>query len=103
MLTLHVPDGTLRVALTRDVARELLEQLQALRQSWRQAIPPPRPELNFVHCDTVRLEFFCNPNVWPHPFAAQVLVTVCHPQVQVSTQIGLPQLLADVSAFVADQ
>ncbi|MCS7031857.1 MAG: hypothetical protein NZL92_10055 [Gloeomargarita sp. SKYG116] len=100
MLTLHLPDGTLRVAMAVAVAPDLSQQLDRLKQSWRQPVPPPRPEWQFVYQDGVQVEFFCNPNVWPTPFAAQVLVTVRHPDIHVSTQISLPQLLADVNAWV---
>jgi len=97
MLVLHLPEGSLGVAFSPAAAVELAQQLHALKQSWQH--PIPRPELNFVNTDPVYLELFCNPNVWPSPFAAQVLVTVQHPQVRVSTQIGLPQLLEDVASF----
>ncbi len=99
MLVLNLPEGSLGVALNRQAAADLREQLERLKQCWQQPVPPPRPELNWSYTDTVYLEFFCNPNLWPSPFAAQVLVTVRHPQVQVSTQIGLPQLLEDVALF----
>lgn len=101
MLTLHLPDGTLRVGLADQAASDLLSRLQALHRSWQQAVPPPRPQLDVVYADPVRIEFFCNPNLWPHPSAAQVLVTVRHPQVQLSAQMPLPQLLADLEAWLA--
>ncbi len=97
MLVLNLPEGSLGVAVSLSAAAELAQQLATFKQSWQSS--PPRPELNFVYTDTVYLELFCNPNVWPSPFAAQVLVTVHHPQVRVSTQIGLPQLLEDVASF----
>ncbi len=97
MLVLHLPEGSLGVDVPPAAVYELVQQLHALKQSWQS--PIPRPEWNFVHTDPVYLELFCNPNVWPSPFAAQVLVTVQHPQVRVSAQIGLPQLLEDAASF----
>ncbi|APB34161.1 hypothetical protein GlitD10_1835 [Gloeomargarita lithophora Alchichica-D10] len=99
MLILNLPEGSLGVAFSPAAAVDLAQQLHTLKHSWQNSPPPPRPELNFVYSDNVYFELFCNPNVWPSPFAAQVLVTVRHPQVQVSTQIGLPQLLEDVASY----
>lgn len=97
MLVLHLPEGAIKVVFSPVAAADLADQLQRLKYSWQH--PTPRPELNFVFNDTVYLELFCNPNVWPSPFAAQVLVTVRHPHVQVSTQMSLPQLLEDVASY----
>jgi hypothetical protein len=97
MLTLNVPQGCVRVAFDPKAAAELAQQLQTLKQNWQH--PIPRPEWNFVYAGLVDFELFCNPNVWPSPFAAQVLVTVRHPQIQVSTQLSLPQLVEDVATY----
>ncbi|WP_448379752.1 hypothetical protein [Gloeomargarita sp.] len=97
MLVLHVPQGCVQVAFDQTAAAALAQRLQTLKQSWQQ--PIPRPEWHFGHTGAVALELFCNPNLWPSPLVAQVLVTVRHPQVQVSTQLALPQLLDDVAAY----
>lgn len=97
MLVLNLPTGSLRVAFNPTAAADLAHQLQIFKHSWQHT--PPRPELNFIYDETLYLELFCNPNVWPSPFTAQVLVTVRHPQLQVSTQMGFMQLLEDVALY----
>ncbi|MEN9274738.1 MAG: hypothetical protein Q6J44_07965, partial [Gloeomargarita sp. DG02_4_bins_56] len=97
MLVLNLPAGSLRVAFSATAAADLAHQLQIFKHSWQHT--PPRPELNFIYDETLYLELFCNPNIWPSPFAAQVLVTVRHPQIQVRTQMGFMQLLEDVALY----
>ncbi len=48
----------------------------------------------------VSLEVFCNPNIWPSPHAAKVLVTLKASPVRLSTEAELPRLLEDLSQYL---
>ncbi|MDX2272843.1 MAG: hypothetical protein NW237_12990 [Cyanobacteriota bacterium] len=46
------------------------------------------------------LEVFCNPNIWPSPHAAKVLVTLKASGLRFSSEVELPRLLEDLSQFL---
>ena len=43
----------------------------------------------------VLLEIFCNPNIWPTPFAAKVLVTVRDTSIRLTTEAELTRVIED--------
>ena len=47
------------------------------------------------------LEVFCNPNIWPSPFAAKVLITLRDDRIRVTTEAELSQLHEDISAYLS--
>jgi hypothetical protein len=49
----------------------------------------------------LRLELFCNPNIWPSPHAAKVLVTLKADSLRFSTEVELPRLLEDLGQHLA--
>jgi len=46
------------------------------------------------------LEIFCNPNIWPSPFAAKVLITLRDDRIRLTTEAELTRVIEDVSQYL---
>ncbi len=56
--------------------------------------------MEYQHTGQVFLEIFCNPNIWPSPFAAKVLVTLRDEQIRLTTEAELTRLIEDVNQYL---
>jgi hypothetical protein len=110
-LTLNLPQGSLRFAFSAAAATALKTALDGLMTTLKAAAAqggePARraaaPALEYRHTGEVFLEVFCNPNIWPSPFAAKVLLTLRDDRIRVTTEAELPQLYDDVSTYLSEQ
>ncbi|MEY3329452.1 MAG: hypothetical protein RLZZ115_2335, partial [Cyanobacteriota bacterium] len=48
----------------------------------------------------VFLEIFCNPNIWPSPFAAKVLITIRDERIKLTTEAELTRIIDDVNQYL---
>jgi hypothetical protein len=48
----------------------------------------------------VFLEVFCNPNIWPTPFAAKLLITLRDDRIRLTTEAELTQIIEDVNLYL---
>ncbi|NJK30435.1 MAG: hypothetical protein HC940_09940 [Acaryochloris sp. SU_5_25] len=46
------------------------------------------------------MECFCNPNIWPSPFAAKVLITVRDDRIRLTTEAELTRTIEDLNEFI---
>jgi hypothetical protein len=60
----------------------------------------PQPPLEYRYTGDVFLEIFCNPNIWPTPFAAKVLITVRDISIRLTTEAELTRVLEDISQYL---
>jgi hypothetical protein len=60
----------------------------------------PEPSLEYRHTGDVFLEVFCNPNIWPTPFAAKVLLTVRNLGIRLTTEADLTRLVDDINQYL---
>ncbi|MGD1903616.1 MAG: hypothetical protein ACFB9N_15395 [Geitlerinemataceae cyanobacterium] len=97
-LQLDLPAGSLTLALSPDTVREIQSALRdlnarlkavAIRAVDRERRPQPERPLEYQYVGEMFLELFCNPNIWPTPFAAKVLLSVRDEQVRVSSEVEL--------------
>ncbi len=103
-LTLPLAQGSLTLPLSIASAGVLQAQLEELREAFRRAASSPKqPQANleFQQREPLFLEIFCNPNIWPTPFAAKLLVTLKSPLVRLSVEVELPQLQEALADFLA--
>ncbi|TVQ07738.1 MAG: hypothetical protein EA368_13485 [Leptolyngbya sp. DLM2.Bin27] len=108
-LTLNLSQGSLRFAFSSEAALDLktaLDQLMTtLKAATAQAGEAPRrtvqPSLEYRHTGEVFLEVFCNPNIWPSPFAAKVLLTLRDERIRVTTEAELSQIYEDINTYLS--
>ncbi|MGF1567927.1 MAG: hypothetical protein ACFCVD_07630 [Nodosilinea sp.] len=80
---------------------ELMTQLKLVSASAGEgARRTPTPPVEYQHTGDVFLEVFCNPNIWPSPFAAKVLMTLRDDRLRITLETELSQLYDDVNAFL---
>lgn len=107
-LTINLAQGSVSFAFSPDAARDLQKALAQLMHSLKAVTqapgssgkPKPQKPMEYRFTDDVFLEVFCNPNIYPSPFAAKVLVTVRSERIRLSTEAELTRLIEDVNQYL---
>jgi hypothetical protein len=109
-ITFNLVQGSVRFAFSPEAAQALQRalhnltgQLKAIATRAAQSGPTARtaePSLEYQHTGEVFLEVFCNPNIWPSPFAAKLLITVRDDRMKLTTEAELPRILEDISQYL---
>ena len=109
-LMLNLGEGSVSFSFTPQAARDLQAALQELMQRLKaktaQATggsggkPSPQKPMEYRYTGDVFLEIFCNPNIWPTPFAAKVLITIRDASIRLTTEAELTRLREDISQYL---
>lgn len=107
-LTLNLLQGSVTFSFTPEAARELQNQIAQLMQSLKAIAtntasgtrPSPQKSMEYRYTGDVFLEIFCNPNIYPSPFAAKVLLTVRDERIRLTTEAELTRLIEDLSQYL---
>lgn len=107
-LTLNLVEGSVSCRFSPEAARELLAAISQLMDRLKAVAAKttpgskasPQPPLEYRYTGEVFLEVFCNPNIWPSPFAAKVLLTVRDANIRLTTEAELTRLIDDVNQFL---
>lgn len=110
-LTLNLDQGSVRFNFSPEAAQQLRETLSKLMEKFKvttEAInsgnkPQPQSPTEYRHTGDVFLEVFCNPNIYPTPFAAKVLVTVRDERIRLTTEADLTRIVEDVTEYLEQQ
>lgn len=89
---------TLRQELTNLVAQ--LKAIAAQQATDSGGKRTPETTMEYQHTGDVFLEVFCNPNIWPSPFAAKLLITVRDDRIRLTTEAELPRILEDLAQYL---
>jgi hypothetical protein len=108
-LTLNLIQGSVTFRFSPEAAEALqtelsllVNRLKAIAVQVNQGGRPEKQEsMEYRHGGDVFLEVFCNPNIYPSPFAAKVLLTVRDDRMRLTTEADLPQLIEDLNTFLA--
>ncbi|MBE9032622.1 hypothetical protein IQ266_23060 [filamentous cyanobacterium LEGE 11480] len=107
-LCIHLPNGSVAFDFSLEAATELRSALDRLMVSLKELAAKPAGErakpqatMEFKQRTPIFVEVFCNPNIYPTPFAAKVLLTVRSADVRISTEAELSQLIEDVNTYLA--
>lgn len=109
-LTLNLNEGSVAFHFTSQAAQNLQAAIADLMNTLKaNAAKPPgaggravqQPPMEYRYTGDVFLELFCNPNIWPSPFAAKVLLTLRDDRIRVTTEIALSQLQEDLNQYLA--
>lgn len=108
-LTLNLIEGSVSFSFSPQSARELQGAIAQLMESLKAiAAKPasgggkatPQPSLEYRYTGEVFLEIFCNPNIWPTPFAAKVLLTIRDLNIRLTTEAELTRLIEDINQYL---
>ncbi len=101
---LNFATGSVKFKFTTTGAQALHQALLSLMDRLKQASSSPKhPQdpLDYRYAtEDITLEVFCNPNIWPSPHAARVLVTLKSDLIRLSTEADLPQVMDDLSQYL---
>jgi len=108
LLTLNLPTGSVRFDFPAETAQELKQALDRLILTLKAIATPlapgskkiPQKPFEYVYTGSIFLEIFCNPNLYPSPFAAKVLLTVRDSQMRLTVETELSQMMEDMSQFL---
>lgn len=109
-LTLNLIEGSVSFSFSPEAAlklkaaiAELMQQLKAAAQKTTggsSGRPTPQKPMEFQHAGDVFLEIFCNPNIWPSPFAAKVLITLRDERIRLTTEAELTRVIEDIDRYL---
>ena len=112
-ITLNLLQGSVRFNFSPTAAQTLKQELTDLvtRLKAIAAQPTtggnrqrtPEPTMEYQHTGDVFLEVFCNPNIWPSPFAAKLLITVRDDRIRLTTEAELPRIMEDLTQYLEVQ
>jgi len=107
-LTLNLIEGSVTFSFTPEAASNLqaaiatlMERLKATStQRTTGARAQPQKPVEYQHMGDVFLEVFCNPNIWPSPFAAKVLITLRDDRMRLTAEAELMRVIEDLSQYL---
>ncbi|HEY9770458.1 MAG TPA: hypothetical protein V6C71_18530 [Coleofasciculaceae cyanobacterium] len=108
-LTLNLVQGAVSFNFSIDAAKQLQAEISTLMQSLKAiagatssaASRPARQEsMEYRYTGDVFLEIFCNPNIYPSPFAAKILITLRDDRIRLTSEAELTQLIEDLNVFL---
>ena len=109
-LTLNLVEGSVSFEFSPDAAKNLQSNIIHLMQQLKAAAakttsgssgkPNPQKPMEYRYTGDVFLEIFCNPNIWPSPFAAKVLITLRDDRIRLSTEAELTQINEDIAQYL---
>lgn len=110
-LTLNLVEGSVSFSFSPQAAQELKAALEQLMNSLKavatKTVPGsgktnPQRLMEYRYTGEVFLEIFCNPNIWPTPFAAKVLLTIRDINIRLTTEAELTRVIEDVNLYLEE-
>jgi hypothetical protein len=107
-LTLNLVEGSVSFSFSPQAARDLQAAIAQLMEHLKAKTakatpgtkPTPLPSMEYCYTGEVFLEIFCNPNIWPSPFAAKVLLTLRDSSIRLTTEAELTRLVEDLNQYL---
>lgn len=108
-LTLNLVQGSVSFSFSVDAAKQLQTEISALMQSLKAIAsttssggsrPAKQESMEYRYTGDVFLEIFCNPNIYPSPFAAKILITLRDDRIRLTSEAELTQLIEDLNMFL---
>ncbi len=109
-LTLNLIEGSVTFNFTPEAAKDLQSAIAQLMQSLKEIAgqspsgggrPSKKESMEYRYTGDVFLEIFCNPNIYPSPFSAKVLITLRDERIRLTTEAELTRLVEDLNHFIA--
>ena len=62
--------------------------------------PQPKKPMEYQYTGDIFLEIFCNPNIYPNPFAAKLLITIRDDRIRLTSEDELTLLIEDLEQYL---
>ncbi|GAB4524679.1 MAG: hypothetical protein Tsb0014_03350 [Pleurocapsa sp.] len=107
--TINLVQGSVSFSFSAEAAQQLQKEISTLMQSLKAVAsqaagggsrPNPQPPMEYRHTGEVFLEIFCNPNIYPSPFAAKILLTLRDDRIRLTSEAELTQLIEDLNLYL---
>ena len=108
-LTLNLIQGSVTFNFNSEAAQKLKQEISVLMESLKAIAtraasgggrPNPQKPMEYRYTGDVFLEVFCNPNIYPSPFAAKVLLTVRDDRIRLTSEAELTRLIEDLNQYL---
>ena len=107
-LTLNLIQGAISFNFSPEAAQTLKEEIDelmmglkaVLSQSVSGSRPKPQKAMEYTYVGEVCVELFCNPNIYPNPFGAKVLLTVKDDRIRMTTEAELTRVIEDLERYL---
>lgn len=106
-LKLNLIEGSVTFAYSSEAALELKAAISDLMQRLKASANKtpgtkiePQKSMEYQHSGDVFFECFCNPNIWPSPFAAKLLITVRDDRIRLTTEAELTRIIEDLNTYL---
>jgi len=108
-LTFNLIQGSIGFDFTPEAAKNLKQEILQLIQTLKIVAtsrtgatgkPTPQQPMEYRYSGDVFLEVFCNPNIYPSPHAAKVLLTVKDDRIRITSEAELTRLLEDLDRYL---
>jgi hypothetical protein len=110
-LTINLIQGSISFNFDGEAAKNLQQEIAILMQSLKAVAshaaasgggkPKPQPPMEYRYTGEIFLEVFCNPNIYPSPFSAKVLVTVRDERLRLTSEAELTRLVEDLEQYLS--
>ena len=107
-LTLNLNQGTVSFNFSNKAAQTLKKEVSELMARFKTLLAQsvsygkvcPQEAMNYIYDGKVFIELFCNPNIYPNPFTAKVLLTIRDNYVQLTTEVELTRVIEDLERYL---
>ena len=108
-LTLNLVQGAVSFNFSPEAAKQLQTEISDLMQSLKAIAnvtpgagnrPTRQKSMEYQHTGDVFLEIFCNPNIYPSPFAAKILITLRDDRIRLTSEAELTRLIEDLNNYL---
>jgi hypothetical protein len=108
-LTLNLLQGSVTFNFSPEAAKQLQAEISTLMQSLKTSAsmtsgggnrPVPQKPMEYRYTGEVFLEIYCNPNIYPSPFAAKILITLRDDRIRLTSEAELTQLIEDLNVYL---
>jgi hypothetical protein len=106
--TINLIQGAVSFRFELQAAENLRQEINNLMQSLKEITlqnntggkPSPKKTMEYQYTGDIFLEIFCNPNIYPNPFAAKLLITLRDDRIRLTSEAELTRLIEDLEQYL---
>ena len=106
--TINLIQGAVSFRFDHQAAENLREEINTLMQNLKEITrqnktggkPTPKKPMEYQYTGDVFLEIFCNPNIYPSPFSAKLLITLRDDRIRLTSEAELTRLIEDLEQYL---